>query len=49
MRRPNATARGGRAAHETDPNVAKEKIRKIIEEFRAGLDEKQKQGGRVLG
>ncbi len=32
------------AAHETDPNVAKEKIRKIIDEFRTNLDEKQKQG-----
>ncbi len=32
------------AANETDPNVAKQKIRKIIDEFMAGLDEKQKQG-----
>jgi fermentation-respiration switch protein FrsA (DUF1100 family) len=31
------------AAHETDPNLAKEKIRKIIGEFTASLDEKQKQ------
>jgi fermentation-respiration switch protein FrsA (DUF1100 family) len=31
------------AVHESDPNVAKEKVRKIIEEYMAGLDEKQKQ------
>ena len=29
--------------HETDPNVAKDKVRKIIDEFVASLDEKQKQ------
>ncbi len=32
------------ATHEADPNVAKEKIRSIIGEFRAGLSEKQKEG-----
>ncbi len=32
------------ATHESDPNVAREKIRKIIDEFAAGLDEKQKEG-----
>jgi fermentation-respiration switch protein FrsA (DUF1100 family) len=31
------------ATHETDPNLAKERIRKIIGEFMSGLDEKQKQ------